>query len=117
MHMTHALRIVAALAGISLIVAGCSRPSAPTAPAGFDRDAASPALASSVPTFPGASHFVARIDNPWMPLTPGQVFTYLGEKDGARELNPVHVTHRTKTILGVSCREVLDTVYVNGEVA
>jgi len=47
-----------------------------------------------------------------MPLVPGAVFTYAG---GAETIT-VAVTEETKTILGVSCVVVRDTVRVGGEV-
>jgi hypothetical protein len=58
--------------------------------------------------------FVTTIDNPYMPLTPGTVFHYEGAGGGIPELNAVHVTRRTKLILGVTCVVVADTVLADG---
>jgi hypothetical protein len=60
------------------------------------------------------SNFVATIDNPFMPLTPGTTFLYTGQVAQAVESNVVFVTHNTKVILGVTCVEVRDTVFVDG---
>jgi hypothetical protein len=58
--------------------------------------------------------FVRRIDNPYFPLRPGTVFFYEGKKEGQLQENRVAVTRGTKTILGVKCVVVLDTVTVAG---
>ena len=59
--------------------------------------------------------FVAQIDNPFLPLTPGKVFRYEGESEDGHEVNTITVTHQTYTILGVACTVVEDTVFVNGQ--
>lgn len=63
-----------------------------------------------------AANFVAAIDNPYYPLTPGTTYVYEGNTAAGFEHNEVAVTHHTKTILGVTCIEVLDTVAIGGEV-
>jgi hypothetical protein len=60
------------------------------------------------------AHFVAAIDNPFMPLKPGTTFVYEGQTAAGLEHNEVAVTHNTKTILGVTCVEVHDTVTDDG---
>jgi hypothetical protein len=59
--------------------------------------------------------FVAQIDNPYLPLTPGTVFFYDGTGDGGHETNTVTVTNQTYVVLGVTCTVVEDTVLVDGE--
>ena len=59
--------------------------------------------------------FVAGIDNPYYPLTPGQVFRYEGESGDGHETNIVTVTSQTYNILGVACTVVEDTVLVEGD--
>lgn len=59
------------------------------------------------------SNFVATIDNPLFPLTPGTTFIYEGQTAAGLEHNEVFVTHNTREILGVSCVEVHDTVKVD----
>jgi len=71
--------------------------------------------ALAVPTMPPAGDFVRRIDNPYLPLTPGTIFVYKGTKDGVAAENTVEVTRRTKNILGVQAVVVIDTALVAGE--
>jgi hypothetical protein len=59
--------------------------------------------------------FAKQIDNPYLPLQPGTTFVYEGVSDGEREHNEVTVATETKTILGVRCVVVRDTVTVDGE--
>ena len=79
-----------------------------------------PALAQeATPAYPvtiDPAGFVETVDNPWFPLAPGTTWVYEGESDGELERNEVTVTHETKTILGVTCVVVRDTVLIDGEV-
>jgi hypothetical protein len=59
--------------------------------------------------------FVRRVDNPWYPLEPGSKYRYKGVKEGARIVDVLNVTHRTKTILGVRTTVVHDVVRVHGK--
>lgn len=61
------------------------------------------------------ANFVATINNPYFPLTPGTTFVYEGQTAQGLEHNEFFVTNNTKVILGVTCIEVHDTVEVNGE--
>src|SRR5882757_6241913 len=61
------------------------------------------------------SNFVARIDNPYFPLTPGTTFIYEGQTAEGFEHNEFAVTRNTRVILGVTCVEVHDTVTTDGE--
>jgi hypothetical protein len=61
------------------------------------------------------ANFVATIDNPYLPLVPGTTLVYEGQTADGVEHNEVAVTHNTRTILGIPCVEVLDTVTLNGE--
>ena len=65
---------------------------------------------AACPPFPGAGAFVSRIDNRYMPLIPGTVYTYSGQEDGEKQRTVVEVTNDTKTILGIPAVVVLDTV-------
>jgi hypothetical protein len=60
------------------------------------------------------SNFTTKIDNPFFPLKPGKTYTYKGVTDAGEELNTVEVTHSTRVLMGVTCVEVIDTVFVNG---
>jgi hypothetical protein len=78
--------------------------------------AATPEATPAYPVTIDLADFVETIDNPWFPLTPGTTWIYEGESDGELERNEVTVTHETKTILGVTCVVVRDTVLIDGEV-
>jgi hypothetical protein len=54
------------------------------------------------------------IDNVWFPLTPGTRLIYKGDDQGARGTDEFHITQRTRTILGVSCVVIDDSVIDNG---
>jgi hypothetical protein len=62
------------------------------------------------------SDFVPRVDNPWFPLKPGSSWHYRGVDDGGPFTDNMRVTHRTKTILGVSVTVVHDEVLRHGNV-
>lgn len=60
------------------------------------------------------ANFRTKINNPFYPLKPGTIYTYSGVTDVGEELNTVEVTHSTRVLMGVTCVEVIDTVFVNG---
>ena len=62
------------------------------------------------------SNFVATINNPYFPLTPGTTYTYEGQTAEGLERAVKAVTRNTKLILGVTCVEVRDVVTLNGSV-
>jgi hypothetical protein len=64
--------------------------------------------ASSAATPPAGGGFVHRITNPYMPLTPGSRWVYIGVKDGQSQRDVVTVTHSTKRILGIDATVVTD---------
>jgi hypothetical protein len=59
--------------------------------------------------------FVDEIDNPYLPLEPGTRRVYESLTDEGLERTVVFVTHKKKTILGVKCTVVRDTVTLDGE--
>lgn len=54
------------------------------------------------------------MDNPWYPLIAGTTYVYRGVKDGHPSRDVLTVTHRTKTVDGVTCRVVEDRLYISG---
>jgi hypothetical protein len=75
-------RVPAALAALTLagaVLAGCGSASAPSAPTGVD------GLAIPTPD-PEPADFVARIDNPWLPLAVGSRWEYAGLGTGTTSL-------------------------------
>jgi hypothetical protein len=65
----------------------------------------------------GPEDYVARVDNPWFPLTLGTTFVYRGVKDGRPARDVVKVTRRTRMVQGVRCTVVHDELYLGGRLA
>lgn len=61
--------------------------------------------------------FVAGVDNPYLPFTPGARWVYEGVDDGEREHIEVTVTDERKEVMGVPVVVVRDTVELDGELA
>ena len=82
--------------------------------------ASGPAAAESRPPWSpptiDPANFVARVANPYLPLKPGTTLVYEGVmKDGTTpQVDTFSVTHSHKTVMGVSCTVVRDTVTSRG---
>lgn len=59
--------------------------------------------------------FSTKIDNPYMPLTPGTRMVYEGTTPEGQQRTVVEVTHETKKIMGVDTVTVHDLVSLNGK--
>src|SRR5215212_10097312 len=59
--------------------------------------------------------FTNVIDNPYFTLVPGTTFIYEGTEGDEKTRDEVIVTSNTKVVLGVTCVEVHDRVYSDGE--
>jgi hypothetical protein len=59
------------------------------------------------------NNFTTTIDNPYFPLVPGTTFTYLTPNGAIKDV--FAVTHETRVINGVTCVQVHDSVYTDGE--
>ena len=93
-----------------LLVPACGGGAAPPTPY--------PTYTSNPPQTPLAvepANFVAAIDNPYYPLTPGTMMIFEGDTEEGSERVETYVTKDTKRILGVDCVVVRDRVTVNGE--
>ena len=65
-----------------------------------------------------ASDFVAAINNPYLPFTPGSRWAYEARlPDGSIERNEVEVLTETRQVNGVPATVVHDTVFVDDQVA
>ena len=62
------------------------------------------------------AEFVEAIDNPWLPLAPGNRWVYEGREGDEVERIEVTVTEDTRSILGITATVVRDVVSVDGEV-
>ena len=60
------------------------------------------------------SNFVSGVNNPYFPLPPGTTYVYEGQTVDGFEHDEFAVTHNTRTILGITCVEVHDTVLTDG---
>jgi hypothetical protein len=61
------------------------------------------------------ANFVAKIDNPYFPLVPGTTFIFEGQTSEGLSRDEFAVTNNTRVIDGVTCVEVHDSVFTNGE--
>ena len=61
------------------------------------------------------TNFVTTIDNPYFPLTPGTTRVYVAQTAHGVVSNVVTTTHNTVVIMGVTCVEVHDSVFTDGE--
>ncbi len=86
--------------------------------AGAGAQASKPIRTGAGPGWPGTlrpSDFVAHVDNRLFPLDPGSRYRYRGVKEGKQMIDKLHVTHRTKTILGVRTTVVHDVILIHGK--
>lgn len=83
-----------------------------------DRSPLAPTVAASQktanPPF-DPDRFVAVIDNPYLPLTPGTVYRYRSDTPDGEEMNLVRVTRDTRRIVGVTVTVVHDQVFLEGD--
>ena len=63
------------------------------------------------------TNFIDGVNNPYFPLPPGRTLVYEGQTSEGFNHNDFIITHRTKVILGVTCIEVHDVVYLDGVLA
>jgi len=95
--------------------ATASAPPTSSAPAAVRPGSAAPVTGVYAPTIDPTA-FSATVDNPFFPLRPGMRWEYRSvTKDGV-ETTVVAVTSKTRTIMGVPCVEVRDTVKLDGVV-
>jgi hypothetical protein len=91
--------------------AGSANPTDAPIPAG----SAAPAATAYAPTIDPEA-FSTTVDNPFFPLRPGMRWDYRATTAEGQETSVIIVTNNTKTIMGVRCVEVHDTVKLNGQV-
>lgn len=119
----------AACGGDSPAGAPSAAPTAPTSPA---TATAAPAPTSAGPavipagsaapvTGPYAPHidpvaFTTTVDNPFFPLRPGMRWDYRSKTEDGVETTTVEVANQIRTVMGVPCVVVRDTVRLDGEV-
>lgn len=121
-------RVIAAAVGLTLVgaaIASCgddngdstevvSETTAVTEPAGPVID---PGDGGDYHPVIDPANFVERIDNPYLPLTPGSSWVYEGQSEDGTERIEVVVTSDRRQVMGISAVVVRDTVTVDGELA
>lgn len=100
----------------------CGGPPAPAASPTPATRAAAPAPAASAAPVTGRyapavnpADFGSTVDNPYFPLAPGARWEYRSRTADGTETTIVTATANTRTIMGVRCVEVRDTVTVDGQ--
>jgi hypothetical protein len=58
--------------------------------------------------------FTTLVNNPYLSFAPGTTFIYEGVSEDGPERNEVNVTNQTRVIIGVTCIEIWDRVWLNG---
>ena len=113
--------LVGAAIGLAMTAGACATAHRPVAkptptPAGGSPAAGVP-TAGADPARIDPANFVRTVDNPWFPLVPGQSRVYEGVRDGKAAHEVFMVTAETKTILGVPCVVVRDSLTLDGHPA
>jgi len=118
-----ALALVAALAVVGACgveptqgSAGGAAGTSEKAPPPYAPDVAEENAATYAPRI-DPSNFVERIDNRYMPLTPGTTFLYEGKTADGPERVETYVSHETREVLGVKCTVVRDKAFLNGKLS
>jgi len=87
-------------------------------PATLTHAAAAKGSGSSGPTCPTFNarnfHKPTKVTNQYFPLTPGDLYTYQGNRKKLPVVDTVYVSHNTPTIDGITTVEVRDRVYESG---
>ncbi|MGH2597309.1 MAG: hypothetical protein ACRDH7_15300 [Actinomycetota bacterium] len=128
--MKRSLYAPATLTFLALVLSGCSNGGASgSGTTGSTGGSTSPSVSplpatgatpTAVPTLPPYSvninpaDFTNVVTNPYFKLTPGSTRTYTGTKDGVPLQATFKVLTQAKTIIGVKCVVVQDTVTLNG---
>jgi hypothetical protein len=112
-----ATRLAPAL-GLAAVLGACGSSSSKQASAGTTTPQI--ALQKTGPTGPPyhpkiePANFTTKFTNRYWPLKPGATWTYNGLKDGQPEHVVIEVTKTPRTVLGVRCLTIVDTVTING---
>jgi hypothetical protein len=98
-----ALASVGVLLAVAAVTSGCGSAPPKSPPTGVDE--------LTIPTpSPDPADFVARIDNPWLPLEPGNTWTYEISDESETQTETLSVLDRTKVVAGVTTTVVHDVI-------
>jgi hypothetical protein len=111
---------VAVVASIGICTAGCgsraSTPaSGPSTTASAQVRAPMTIAAQPLPPVIDPASFSTKIDNPYLPLTPGTRMIYEADTADGKSRTTTEVTRDTKKIMGIDTVVVHDTVTLNGK--
>jgi hypothetical protein len=106
------------IGALAVAATGCTSASHPassnsTAPSPTSASALAPIHGHYSPSIKRAD-FVRTVDNPYWPLPPGTGYHFRGVRGRTPQVDDEVVLHRTKTISGVTCTVVRDTVSAHG---
>jgi hypothetical protein len=107
--------LIAAVGVAAVLVGACSSSSTParssptTAPPSSSPASAPSASASVYVPVIDPANFVAPVDNPYFPLTPGTTYVFEGVRDGKGQRDAFAVTTETKVVMGITSVVVRDT--------
>jgi len=109
------IHLVTALLLLATVLPGCAQADGPTtsAPDGWG---ATDTWEKPTEALPDPARFVQGVDNPYFPLSPGSRWVYESRGSGDAERIVVVVLEETRTVAGIECVVVRDTVSVNGAV-
>jgi hypothetical protein len=99
--------ICGVLAGVVFAGCGNDQSDSPTSSAVLSK------AAVGLPIFPGASHFVAEVTNPYLNFARGRTFRYESQTDEGLEVTVDEVTNLKKTVMGIDVTVVHDQVLLN----
>jgi hypothetical protein len=95
------MRRSAVSAALLVVLSACGSAPPKSPPSGVD------GLVIPTPT-PDPADFVARIDNPWLPMTPGRTWVYRTTSSDGVQTDTVTVLAETKVVAGVTATVVHD---------
>ena len=113
-------RWLIAASAITLGLVACSKSGGTASAPPANTGTISSVTATAVPTLPpynvniDPTKFTSVVTNPYFKLTPGSVRLYVGTKDGVPMTSEFHVLSQTRTLMGVKCITVQDSVKLNG---
>ncbi len=124
--MKHPRAFTLLISLVAVLATGCGGPTPTpaqptarptTAPTAAPVPTAVPPIEAPYAPVIDPANFVAAVDNPYFPLTPGTVWVYEAHlEDGTVERNEIEVLQETRQIMGVKASVVHDLVYADGQI-
>ena len=96
-------------------LAGCASPNEPSAKEIPEGWGSPDSWVKPAEALPDPAEFATGVDNPYWPLVPGTKWIYESRTGDGTERIEVLVLEETRTIAGIDCTVVRDTVSIDGE--